>query len=135
MIKIRFYVSHSIRGSAGKNATPIQMKANCDAIIVLVKQLREVIPVADFYIPAEHEDFVLHAYRSGYLTEKQILDVDCQIISDTCDAVIVYVPEGDTLQGGREIEFDYAIEHGIPVYVFHYTHQAISWITHLLLRA
>jgi len=132
---LRFYVSHSIRGKYGKNATHTQMKANCDAIIVLVKQLREAItPSVEFYIPAEHEEFVSRAYRSGYLTEKQVLDVDCQIISDTCDAVIVYVPEGDELQGGRKIEYDYAFEHGIPLCIFDRIEYIISWITHLILR-
>lgn len=135
MIKIRVYISHSIRGKYGKNATPTQMKANCDAIIVIAKQLRETIPVAEFYVPAEHEDFVARAYRSGYLTEKQLLDVDCQIIGDTCDAVIIYVPDGDELQGGRLVEYEYAFKHWIPVLVFSEIEQAISWITHLILRA
>lgn len=111
------------------------MQANCDAIITLVKQLREAVPAADFYVPAEHEDFVQRAYHSGYLTEKQILDIDCQIISDTCDAVIVYVPEGDTLQGGRKVEHDYAIKHSIPIFIFTRVEEAISWIIHLILRA
>lgn len=111
------------------------MKANCDTIIALVKQLREIIPVAEFYVPAEHEDFVGRAYHLGYLTEKQLLNIDCQIISDTCDAVIVYVPEGDILQGGRKIEWEYASIHGIPVCIFDTVEGAISWITHLILRA
>lgn len=132
---MRFYVSHSIRGKHGKNATPAQMKANCDAIMDIAKKLREVIPVADLYVPAEHEDFVGIAYREGYLTEKQILDVDCQIILDTCDAIIIYVPQGDKLQGGRKVEHDYAVLNCIPVFVFEYTWEVIEWVSNFIMRA
>lgn len=131
---MRFYISHSIRGKYGNNATLTQMKANCDAIIAIAKQLRIVIPVVEFYVPAEHEDFVTRAYKKEYITEKQILDIDCEIIGDTCDGVIVYVPEGDELQGGRKIEYDYAIRHCIPVIVFNKIEQAINWVTHQILR-
>jgi len=130
-----FYISHSIRGFAGKNATASQMKANCDIIKAIAKQLRETIPIVDFYVPAESEPFVHRAYQRHYITEKQILDIDCQIIEDICDAVIVFVPEGDTLQGGRKIEYDFAIRNKIPVYIFSKTEQAIEWITHFILRS
>lgn len=131
---MQFYISHSIRGKYGKNATPTQMKTNCDAIKVIAAQLRATFPV-EFYVPAEHEDFVHRAYREKYMTEKQILDVDCLIIGETCNAVIVYVPEGDELQGGRKIEYDYAIKNGIPVYVFSKIEHAISWITKFIIRS
>lgn len=132
---MRFYVSHSIRGSAGKNATPTQMQANCDTIIAIVKQLRGAIPVADFYVPAESEPFVIRAYREKYITEVQILDIDCKIIKEICDAVIVYVPKEDYLQGGRLVEFNFAEDNNIPVFLFQNIHEAISWIAHLILRA
>lgn len=132
---MRFYVSHSIRGKYGKDATPVQMKENCDAIKVIAAQLREVItPDVEFYLPAEHEDFVTRAYHLGYINEKEILDVDCRIIGEICDAVIIYVPEGDELQGGRKIEYDYVITHGIPVFVFDKVEQAIGWVAQFILR-
>lgn len=131
---MRFYVSHSIRGKYGKNATHTQMKANCDAIMEIVTQLRGMFPV-EFYIPAEHEDFVHRAYREKYMTEKQILDVDCFIIGETCDAVIIYVPEGDFLQGGRLVEFNFAEDNNIPVFLFQNVNEAISWITKFIIRA
>jgi len=111
------------------------MKANCDAIIAIADQLREIFSVAEFYVPAEHEfPPVGYFLRKGYLTPEQALEIDCEIISE-CDAMIVYVPEGDVLQGGRKIEWDYAFEHGIPVFIFVTIEQAISWITHQILRA
>ncbi len=132
---IRFYISHSIRGKYGKDATATQMKENCDAIKVIAEQLRNTFPTADFYLPAEHEDFVGIAYREQYLTEKQILDVDCKIIERTCDAVITYVPEGDELQGGRMIEYKFAIDHDIPVMSFSEIRQAINYITGFIMGA
>ncbi|HDY86674.1 MAG TPA: hypothetical protein ENH82_00990 [bacterium] len=132
---MRFYISHSIRGKYGKDATATQMKENCDAIKVIAKQLRDIFPTVDFYLPADHEDFVSIAYCELYLTEKEILDIDCKIIERMCDAVIVYVPEGDELQGGRLVEYDFAIEHFIPVMMFSEIEQAVSYITCFILRA
>lgn len=126
---MKVYCSHSIRGKYGKDATHTQMKENCDAMLVLVKQLRKALPNMEFYCPAEHEDFVQLAYDTDYLTEVEILEIDCMIING-CDAVIVLVPDGDELQGGRKIEYDHAIETGVPVVVYRLVGEAIEWLTH-----
>ncbi len=133
---MRIYISHSIRGKYGKDATNTQMKANCDAIMEVANHLRASFfnNRCEFYVPAEHEDFVGIAYREQYLTEKQILNIDCKIIA-SCDAVIICVPEGDELNGGRKIEHDYAIKHNIPVCIFHQLSEAISWLTHSILHS
>ncbi len=130
---MRFYLSHSIRGKYGANATPTQMKEACDKAILIANVLRATFPSIEIYVPAEHEDFVNIAYHEGYLTEQQVLAVDCKII-DGCEGVIIYVPEDDPLQGGREIEYDYACSHGKPVMLFTEVEQAIKWLTHYLLR-
>ena len=130
---MRIYCSHSIRGKYGKNATHAQMQINCAIIIGLVKQLRVTFPTVEFYIPAESEPFVQRAWDKHYLSEDQILEIDCMIIDD-CDAVIVHVPEGDELQGGRKIEYDHAVEHNIPVYVFSEIHEVKCWIAHQIMR-
>lgn len=132
---MRFYVSHSIRGKYGKDATPIQMKENCDAIKAVVNEIKASVPIADFYVPAEHEDFVSRAYNSDYMTEKQILDIDCQIILDTCNAVIIYVPEGDALQGGRRVEYDFAMDFHIPVFIFSTAQEAIELVADFIIRS
>lgn len=130
---IKIYVSHSIRGKYGKDATYTQMQENCDAIIALVKDLRLAFPTVEFYVPAESEPFVGRAHRKHYMTEEQILDVDCDIISDG-DAVIVYVPEDDELQGGRKIEYDHAVANGISVLVFGTPLEAVNWIAGQMIR-
>ena len=126
---MKVYISHSIRGKHGKNATHTQMQENCDAVIAVAKQLRKALPHIDFYVPAEHEDFVQIAQDIGYLVEKEILEIDCLII-DRCDAVIVLVPDGDELQGGRKIEYDHAVDTTTPVVVFRLVGEAIEWLTH-----
>ena len=131
---MRFYLSHSIRGKYGKDATPTQMKENCDRIITIARMIRESIPAVDLYVPALHEDFVGIAYKDKYLTEKQILDIDCKII-DTCDGVIVYCPPDDPIQGGRQVEWEHAVVTHKPVMVFDTSGQAISWLTHQIMRA
>lgn len=130
---MRFYLSHSIRGKYGANATNTQMKANCDRAILIANVLRATFPSIEIYIPSEHEDFVGITYRDGYLNEKQILEIDCKII-DGCEGVIIYVPEGDTLQGGRKIEYNHALLHCKPIFIFSEIEPVISWLTHYLLR-
>ena len=126
-------MSHSIRGKYGADATPAQMKENCERIKVIGNVLRATFPSQEFYIPAEHEDFVLPAFYRGYMTEKQILDVDCYII-DGCEGVIIYVPEGDELQGGRFVEYSHAVSVDKPVLVYAEVEQVVTWLTHYLLR-
>lgn len=132
---MKFYISHSIRGKAGKHATHTQMKKNCDAIIAIATKLWETIPIAEFYVPAEHEEFVHTAHDMEFLTEKQILDIDCAVIKRSCDAVIVYVADGDELQGGRLIEWQFAIDNNIPVFIFRDVGEAISYVTDMILRS
>ena len=126
---MRVYCSHSIRGMYGANATRTQMKENCEAMIRLANQLRKALSSIEFYVPAEHEDFVSIAYALDYLSEEEILEIDCCII-DNCDAVIVLVPDGDELQGGRKVEYDHAVDHNVPVCVYRLVGEAIEWLAH-----
>lgn len=133
VVKIRFYLSHSIRGKYGKDATHAQMKINCDKAILIANLIRNAIPSIEIYCPAEHEDFVLIAHEKHYLNEKQILDVDCTII-DSCEGVIIYVPEGDELQGGRKIEHNYAVAHKKSVIPFDNVEWVINQLAEYILR-
>lgn len=131
---MRYYLSHSIRGAKGAAATPIQMKQNCDRVIALADHIREALPSVDLYVPAEHEDFVAIAFHDGYLSEHEVLEIDCKII-DNCDGVIVFSPPDDMMCGGRTVEFEHAKATGKPVLVFEQVKAAISWLTQQLLRA
>ena len=131
---MRYYLSHSIQGKYGRDATPSQMKANCDRVLLVAAKIREALPSIELYVPAEHEDFVATAYRDKYLTIGQILEIDCKII-DTLDGVIVFTPLDDPIQGGRLVEYDHAIATNKPVVVFEYIWQAVEWLTHQIVRA
>lgn len=111
--KIRVYISHSIRGKFGNAATNKQMEANNQKAIDFGKQIAAEFPNIDFYIPGEHDEFVLIAYNKDYLTEKQILDVDCNIVS-RCNFLVVYSPD-DFISKGMKVEVDYATFHNIPI--------------------
>lgn len=113
MSKIRCYVAHSIRGKFGKNATLEQMEANNQKAIKFGGQLAEEFPGIDFYIPGEHDEFIVIAYLKGYLDEKQILDVDCDIVSK-CSFLIVYSPD-DYVSKGMQIEVDHCVLNKIPI--------------------
>lgn len=127
MIKIRFYLSHRITGGDG-TASYAEVEKNCKKAILIANLIRNALPSIELYVPgAETEEFVHLAHRKGYITTKQILDVDCAII-DGCEGVIVYVPEGDKLQGGRKVEYDYTVANKKPVFVF----DDIEWIINRL---
>lgn len=130
---MRIYLSHSIRGKYGKDATPLQMKKNCDKAILIANLIRNALPSIEIYCPAEHEDFVGIAYYDKYLTEIQILNIDCQIVGG-CEGVIIYVPEGDEIQGGREIEYDYAIAHNKRVWRFDNIETVINQLAEYILH-
>lgn len=130
---MRFYVSHSIRGAKGEAATPTDTKKNCDKIIQVCKIIQEALPSVDLYVPAEHEDFVSIVFYDGYLSEQQVLEIDCKII-DNCDGVIIYCPPDDPICGGRTIEREHAIATSKPVLIFQTSGEAISWLTQQIMR-
>ncbi len=125
---MKVYLSHSIRGKLGSDSTPESLNENCFAAIEVGNKIRLECPWADIYIPAEHESFVQKAYDKDYMTERQILDVDCDIIAEH-DILIIYVPEGDELQGGRLVEHDFAINEYIPLGLFKTAKEAIGFLS------
>ena len=131
---MKFYLSHPIRGSKGKDATTEDMRKNNDAAIVVANYLRKNITThISIHVPAEMEEFVLTAYYLGVLTEQQILAVDCKII-ESCDAVIIYAPE-EIIGGGCKIELDYAIEHNIPIFIGKDAETLLDMIIEFIIRA
>jgi hypothetical protein len=111
--KSRAYVSHSIRGKHGKDATDEQMEENNEKAKAFGRLLSKEFPTIDFYVPGEHDELVLIAYRKDYLTEEQILDVDCDIVS-RCNFLIVYSPD-DYISRGMQVEVDHAVRNNIPI--------------------
>ena len=124
---MKVYLSHKITGG-GKSFSHIDMKKNCDEAIDAGKQIRAALSSIELYIPAESEDFVGIAYQDNYLTIQEILEVDCKII-DTCEIVIVYIPKGDELQGGRLVEYNHAVREKKPIYIFKDVQQVIVYLT------
>ncbi len=125
---MKVYLSHPIRGTLGSNSTPESLNENCLAAIEVGNKIRWECPWADIYIPAEHESFIQKAFDKKYITEKQILDVDCDIIAEH-DIIIIWVPEGDELQGGRLVEYDFAINECMTLGLFKTAKEAIEFLT------
>lgn len=115
MSEIRVYVSHSICGKMGKDATDEYMKANNNKAILFGKNLRYHFPSVDLYVPGEHDEFVMIAYRKKIISIPEILDVDCEIINQ-CNFLIAYSPDG-FISNGMQVEIDHANKEGIPVLV------------------
>ena len=128
---MRVYLSHSIRGLKGVDATHEDMRKNCEAVKEIANFIRRAFNEGeiDLYVPAENETFVLIAFDKEYITEEQILTVDCKII-DSCDAVICRVEAiGDQLQGGRKVEVDHANSTNKPYIIFDQANEAVEWLT------
>lgn len=131
---MKFYLSHPIRGKKGKDATTEDMQKNNETAIMVANYLRRYTTTSiNIHVPAEMEEFVLTAYYLGVLTEQQILAVDCKII-ESCDAVILYAPEG-IIGGGCKVELDYATKQGIPVFVGKDAETLLDMITEFIVRA
>lgn len=109
----KIYVSHSIRGKFGEIATEEQMVVNCGKAIQFGKLLRLNFPDIEWYIPAEHDDFVRRAYKKNYLSESEILDIDCDILK-TCNGLLVYFPD-EFISVGMGIEVKCALTNRIPI--------------------
>ena len=130
---MKYYLSHAIRGKAGPNASHDVQATNCNNAKCVANMLRAEFPKLVLYVPAENETFVQIAYDTGHLSEKEILDIDCKII-DSCDGVLVYVPECDELQGGRKIEYDHAVAANKSVCVFSKFEEVVSYLVAMYRR-
>ena len=130
MSKIKAYVSHSIRGKMGKEATDEYMEENNLKAIAFGNELRKAFPNIDFYIPGDHDEFVCIAYKEKYINEKQILWIDCQIINSR-NFVLAWSPD-DFISNGMRIEIEHAHLHNIRVLVVKDINDAKSIINHCL---
>ena len=119
---IKAYLSHAIRGRAGAKATLKMITTNCEKAIKIGTEIRayfydwekmDGLPKLELYIPAESEPFVNRAYVKKYLSEKQILDIDCDIVG-AGNLLLVY----GEVYGGVKTEVDYAVRNEIPVFIF-----------------
>lgn len=109
---IRIYVAHPIRGAKGVDATREDMEANNAKAVEFGERLQAAFPNVDFYVPAIHDEFVLIAYQEKYLSEAQILNVDCRIIDDR-HAVLNFIPD-QYISGGMLTENLHAQSTGKP---------------------
>ncbi len=112
----RAYVSHSIRGKLGVNATPESMADNNRLAHEAAVLMRCILPEIHFYVPGEHDEVISLLYQDGRLKEGDILWADCEIIQQTCDILIAWAPDG-FISTGMRIEMDFAKEHKIPVFI------------------
>ena len=107
MSKFSVYVSHSIRGTKGVDATHEDMEANNKKATAFGKELRLKFPDVDFYVPADNDEFVILAYEQNYISETEILNVDCRII-DKRSMVLAWIPD-QYMSGGMQTEAVHAV--------------------------
>ncbi len=113
----RAYVSHSIRGKLGVNATPASMAENNAKAHEAAVLMRCILPEIHLYVPGEHDEVISLLYQDRRLKEEDILWADCQIVAN-CAFLLVWSPD-QFISTGMGIETEFAKAHGIPVYVIH----------------
>ena len=119
MIKKTAYFSHAIRGKAGRDVTAEEMNSNCMIATAVCNWIRQHVPELELYVPAEHEEFIQIAHLKGWFSEKQILEIDCEIL-ERRDMLIVLEIDG-WRGGGIGIEIAHAEKQGIPIYYLSFT--------------
>lgn len=117
---ITAYFSHPIRGAKGAAATQEEINANCQkavnvASLVFLDCNLLGIDI-EIYCPGRHDEFVQIAYQQKMLTEDQILDIDCEILSRR-DLLLAYTPNG-LISDGMRREINHAIKLSIPNLIF-----------------
>jgi hypothetical protein len=90
------------------------MAENNKTAIIFGRALRAFFPDTEWYVPADHDEFVCLAYQKKFLSESQILEVDCDMIRKR-DGVLFYMPD-DYLSGGMQIEKQFSINHNKPMF-------------------
>ena len=144
---LRVYLSHCIRGPKGENAPHKEIQQNIKKFKKVGQELQsyffdwekmEGFPKIDLYVPAEHDEFVMIAYSKGFITETEILDVDCTII-DTCDLLISWGFPKDTGSNGMKIECEHAYKQQIPIYTMDdlspIAVDSLKYVLYLILKA
>jgi hypothetical protein len=123
---LKIYMSHPVRGPLKDKATHDDMVANCKLSVGMANKIRDYLAMnyrdvdPEVYVPAEHEEFVHRTFTNGMLTVDQILHVDCQIIEEKYnDLLLVFVPYGPLVEGeGRSIELEHTRKCKIPSIMF-----------------
>jgi hypothetical protein len=101
------------------------MKENCALAQLVITALRALLPDTEFYLPADHEEFISKAFLCGLISEKEILDIDCQIVGE-CDGLLAL--SNGFISNGMDIEIQYAKLRKIPCF----TWDIASFVTNLI---
>jgi len=96
------YMSHSIQGDDG------DIFGNCDRAKKAVYRLRKVFPEVKWYCPGEINLVVDVLHRLKFVTNKQILEADCEILKNCNNWFWWYTSPSK----GCEIEMNVAKECG-----------------------
>lgn len=133
MSKFAIYMSHSIRGMKGSDATAEEMAANNLKAIAFGKEVRGCFPEdIELYVPGDGDEFISIAYKEGILTDTQILHIDCELI-DKRDMVLAWSPD-QFMSGGMMVELIHASKAGKDVAVVQNIEEATQVINAALER-
>ena len=119
----RVYLAHNIRGPGGKAASPATVRRNLKKARTVGRRLRERFPRWDLYVPAEGEAFVKMTIDRCFLSIKDVLELDQDIIAGS-DLLVLLSPRQRGKNptpglGAAKDEVEFATYLGIPVVYAH----------------
>ena len=124
--KVKIYISHSIRGKDDIKATKEVKDANNQKAMLFAKNLRKHFPNVLFYCPAEHEDWIQRALNKNIITIKDILNIDCDIVSE--HHILLVYSHDQYLSRGMLWEIQRAQHCGIPIIIAEDIIQAVYFL-------
>ena len=96
------YTCHPIRGSQGEEASEAYQKLNIQLAVERASVLRDHFQEITWVIPHEN-DIVNELYFQGKVSGNDIVDVECGLIRDRYDGVVVVGSYQSGTGVGREI--------------------------------
>ncbi len=114
MDKPKIYISHSIRGREGNNATFETMAENNRKADEIGKRLAQLFPLFTFYVPGRLDKFLLENSLDPRSIVEELLGLDLAIIRQ-CVGVFMFMPDG-YISSGMAREENYALEINKPIY-------------------
>jgi hypothetical protein len=113
---MKIYLSHSIRGQMGQDATTEFMAENNKKALAFLQCLKTFLPQVKWYLPGELDGFLIPRGVNLISIVEALLTLDCAIIKQS-DGMVVFTPD-DYISGGMQKEIDFATENSIPMFYY-----------------
>ena len=86
---IQLYICHEIRGALGEQASEAHQRANIELAIEKAQVLKDALPSSIDWVVPHANDIVNELYFQGKVSGGDIVTVECDLIRDRYDGIVV----------------------------------------------